>query len=303
MTKSSDSLPSSSLLKIPKPLDKSHPQYIPFDPLPSTIPLPTSHFLIVDKPLGVSSTDVVNCVKHDLSWYFQNSLQQRIDSFWQHNSQHMKQHRKHAKRLRELKLGHAGTLDPFATGVLVIGLEHATKKLTSILEGGKEYIAEGYFGKATDTQDLTGTIVEECEFEHLTKEIMENVMKECFTGEILQKPPMYSAVRVNGKRLYDIARAGEEVEEIKERTRTVYEFEIVQFNLPCVTFRVKCQGGLYVRTLIHDLAKKLNSAAHLTALRRTQCAQFGLENAVQPQDMMNRRADIFASKLIPLLEE
>ena len=178
--------------------------------------------------------------------------------------------------LKQKKIGHTGTLDPQATGVLPVCLGSATKLCDMLTDKKKEYIAEFILGKTTDTQDIWGTVTDEKEVTCCEADIYRCV--KAFTGELLQVPPMYSAVWVDGKRLYDLARMGIEVER-KARPVTVHELEVLSVDLPKVQIRLVCSKGTYVRTLIHDMGQTLCCGAVMTSLKRTQSGEFGIDRA------------------------
>jgi len=178
------------------------------------------------------------------------------------------------------KVGHAGTLDPMATGLLVLGLGRATRLLRFVQEAPKEYLATALLGVATDTLDAEGSV--------LTREPMPVTEADVrrtmglWTGDVMQRPPMVAARRVGGRRLYDLARQGVEVER-EARPVTIYELELVDFapsDYPEATFRVRCSRGTYVRALADDIAAGLGGRAHLTALRRTRNGSLSVEEAL-----------------------
>ena len=178
--------------------------------------------------------------------------------------------------LKQKKIGHTGTLDPEAEGVLPVCLGSGTKLCDMLTDKKKEYVAELLLGVTTDTQDMTGTVLEE-KVVNITSEQAKEVM-DSFVGEISQIPPMYSACKVNGKRLYELAREGKEVER-KARPVTIYELEILQMNLPVIKFRVLCSKGTYIRTLCHDIGNKLECGGAMQSLLRTRVERFTLEQA------------------------
>lgn len=182
------------------------------------------------------------------------------------------------RALRQKKAGHTGTLDPFATGVLPLCLGDATRIVPFILEGDKSYEAVARLGAATDTQDCTGKVIAQAPVPALAAEQVEAVLAR-FRGPIDQAPPMYSAVRVDGQRLYELARQGKEVERAARRV-TVHALELVGLAGDELRLKVRCSKGTYVRTLAHDLGEALGCHAHLTALRRTESAGFTLAQAV-----------------------
>ena len=198
---------------------------------------PAVGFLLVDKPQGWTSHDVVAKMRNLLG---------------------MK------------KVGHAGTLDPMATGLLVLGLGRATRLLRFVQEAEKEYVARAQFGVATDSLDADGSVLSRAPME-IGQDDLESVL-ERFRGSILQVPPMVSARKVEGRRLYELAREGQEVER-EARPVTIYSLELTDFapsDYPQVEFLVRCSKGTYVRTLADDMARALGGRAHLTELRRTR---------------------------------
>lgn len=201
--------------------------------------------LVVDKPQGPTSFDVVRGVR--------NALKVR-------------------------KAGHTGTLDPMATGVLAICLGDATRIAQYLTDGDKAYEATIRFGAETDTLDAQGQVTAEFALPALSREVLETALGR-FRGVILQTPPMYSAIKVGGKRLYELARAGEEVER-KAREITVYTLEMRDFSANEVRVFVKASKGFFVRTLAQELGRSLGSGAHLVALRRVASGPFGLAQAV-----------------------
>lgn len=211
-----------------------------------------SGWLVVDKPAGMGSTQVVGQTRY---------------------------------LLNAAKNGHCGTLDPFATGVLPIAFGEATKLIPYVTDGDKEYEFVLKFGAATDTLDCDGQIVQDGGRVPSKAEI-ESVLSQ-FMGEITQVPPAYSAIRINGQRAYDLARRGEEVK-IPERRITIYALELL--DMPAADMarcRVRCSKGTYVRTLGADIAARLGTIGHLTALRRTKCGNFDLENTILLEKLKN----------------
>ena len=179
------------------------------------------------------------------------------------------------------KIGHTGTLDPDAEGVLPVCLGNATKIVDLIADRDKEYEAVMRLGVTTDTQDMSGTVLEradEASLEMLTKERIREAAKR-FTGKIMQVPPMYSAVKVGGKRLYQLARQGRTVER-QPRPVTIHELEILGIELPLVTMRVRCSKGTYIRTLCHDIGQSLGTGAAMEGLLRTRVGSFLLRDAI-----------------------
>ncbi|RMF63208.1 MAG: tRNA pseudouridine(55) synthase TruB [Calditrichaeota bacterium] len=185
--------------------------------------------------------------------------------------------------LRVKKVGHAGTLDPFATGVLVVCTGRATKRVSALMGLDKEYVACLELGKETDTFDVTGKIVRRGDPGDVTAEKLQRVCAD-FRGEIEQIPPMFSAVKVGGKRLYKLARKGQVVER-RPRRVVVHELELLHFENPFATIRVVCSKGTYIRTLAHDIGRRLGCGAYLKSLTRTRVGSFRLENALTVEEL------------------
>lgn len=180
--------------------------------------------------------------------------------------------------IKKLKVGHAGTLDPLATGVMIICTGKKTKDIDILQAKVKEYIATIQLGATTPSFDLETEIDQTYPTEHLTKEFVEEKLKE-FTGEIWQVPPIYSAVKVDGKRAYEFARAGESVE-LKAKLLVIDEIELLSCNLPEIKIRVVCSKGTYIRSLARDIGEALGSGAHLTALERTRIGDVTLDDCI-----------------------
>jgi tRNA pseudouridine55 synthase len=182
---------------------------------------------------------------------------------------------------KKFKIGHAGTLDPLATGLLIVCTGKFTKKITEIQGQAKEYTGTFTVGATTPSYDLETEINETFPTEHITEALIRETTKQ-FVGEIDQKPPVFSAIKKDGIRLYEHARAGEEVE-ILSRKITIHEFEITRIALPEVNFRVKCSKGTYIRSLAYDFGMALNSGGYLSALRRTKIGDYSVENGISPE--------------------
>ncbi|XP_041671923.1 probable tRNA pseudouridine synthase 1 isoform X2 [Cheilinus undulatus] len=180
------------------------------------------------------------------------------------------------RKQQSLKMGHGGTLDSSASGVLVVGIGNGTKMLTSMLAGSKKYVAVGELGKATDTLDASGSVTQEKDFKHITRSDFEEKLKD-FTGEIMQVPPLYSALKKDGQRLSVMLMKGQKVEAKPARPVTVYNLTLQDFSPPHFTLDIECGGGFYVRSLVDDLGKALSSCAHVKELSRTKQGQFTLE--------------------------
>jgi tRNA pseudouridine55 synthase len=190
-------------------------------------------------------------------------------------------------RKLKYKIGHAGTLDPFATGLLIVMLGKATKLMDEIHKLEKRYEVKAEFGFATDTQDITGERIKEIDVSvNILKEKIEKCIKENFLGKISQLPPIYSAKKVNGQKAYDLARKGNEVV-LKPKEIEVKNFEIVEYDWPFVKFSITCSTGTYVRTLIDDIGKALDSLATAVELRRISIGSFDLGDAVRSEKISN----------------
>ena len=214
--------------------------------------------LLVDKPLTWSSFQAVNKLKYLLKREFDLP--------------------------KKFKIGHAGTLDPLATGLLIVCTGKFTKKITEIQSQTKEYTGTITVGGTTPSYDLETAIDKTFPVNHITPELIQETTLQ-FIGEIDQKPPVFSAIKKDGKRLYEHARAGEEVE-ISTRKTTIYEFEITKIDLPNIDFRVTCSKGTYIRSLAFDFGNALQSGAHLSALRRTKIGAYDVKNAHNPEHFL-----------------
>jgi tRNA pseudouridine55 synthase len=208
--------------------------------------------LIVDKPEGMISLDVVKGVK---------------------------------RRFHIRKAGHIGTLDPFATGVLPVAINEGTKLVPFLEEEPKEYEAVMKLGEETNTDDLTGEIGYKGSWEHVTSELIHHVFQG-FSGKIRQIPPMFSALKVNGKPLYRLARKGIEVER-EPREVNIFNIQVEEVGLPQVRFKVSCSKGTYIRTLGKDIGRKIGCGAHLLSLRRLRSGPFSLQRAISWKRLMD----------------
>ncbi|MBQ5926173.1 MAG: tRNA pseudouridine(55) synthase TruB [Paludibacteraceae bacterium] len=217
----------------------------------------TGEILYFNKPLHWTSFDVVNRVRRVLC---------------------------HTIGQKKLKVGHAGTLDPLATGVMVLCTGKATKRIEELQYGVKEYIATLQLGATTPSFDLEHPIDQTYPTEHITRELVEETIKR-FVGEIWQVPPVYSAVKIDGKRAFDYARKGQEVE-IKPKLLVIDEIEVLKFEDMQLTIRVVCSKGTYIRALARDIGEALNSGAHLTALQRTQVGDIRLNDCMEVEDFI-----------------
>ncbi|TSE10046.1 MULTISPECIES: tRNA pseudouridine(55) synthase TruB [Aquimarina] len=215
--------------------------------------------LLIDKPLQWTSFQVVN----KLRWLIRKQF-----------------------NIKKLKVGHAGTLDPLASGLLIICTGKFTKRIQEFQGQAKEYTGTIMLGATTPSYDLETEIDQTFSTDHISNESIQKVTTQ-FTGEIEQYPPIFSALKKDGKRLYEYAREGEAVE-VSSRKITIDTFEITRIELPEVDFRVVCSKGTYIRSLAHDFGKALDSGAHLTVLRRTKIGSFSVEDATTVQSFENQ---------------
>lgn len=183
--------------------------------------------------------------------------------------------------IKKLKVGHAGTLDPLATGVLIVCTGRATKRIEELQSGTKEYLATIRLGATTPSYDLEKPIDSTYPTEHITRDMVQEVL-ERFKGTIEQVPPTFSACKVDGKRAYKMARNGDEVE-LKPKTLTIDEIELTDCSLPDITVRVVCSKGTYIRALARDIGQALDSGGHLIALRRTRVGDYRVEDCLNPE--------------------
>jgi tRNA pseudouridine55 synthase len=194
----------------------------------------------------------------------------------------------HKFNYKKLKVGHAGTLDPLASGLMIICTGKATKKISLIQGQEKEYFAGILLGKTTPSFDLETQFNGEYPTAHITEDLINKILAT-FIGESDQIPPVYSAKYIDGKRAYEFARKGEEVE-MKPSKVIISEIELLEYNLPEIVIRVKCSKGTYIRSLVNDLGKKLDSGACLISLKRTAIGDFSLNNALTLEDFQNKLA-------------
>ena len=213
--------------------------------------------LLIDKPLEWTSFQAVNKIR----WHIKQRFQ-----------------------IKKIKVGHAGTLDPLASGLLIICTGKQTKEIHVYQGQEKEYTGTITIGATTPSYDLETEIDNTFPTAHITKELIHDTTKQ-FLGEIDQKPPIFSAIKKEGKRLYELARKGETAE-IKSRKVTIDEFEITNINVPNIDFRVVCSKGTYIRSLAYDFGKALHSGGHLSALRRTKIGTFSVEKAKSIEDFI-----------------
>ncbi|MAM29759.1 MAG: tRNA pseudouridine(55) synthase TruB [Flavobacteriaceae bacterium] len=213
------------------------------------------HVILIDKPLEWTSFQVVNKVR----WLIKKEF-----------------------NLKKIKVGHAGTLDPLATGLLILCTGKFTKKIETYQAQHKEYTGVITLGATTPSYDLETEIDETFDISAISEEKICTATQQ-FVGDIQQQPPVFSALKKEGKRLYEFARAGEKVD-IPTRSVHISTFEITNIDLPNVSFRVACSKGTYIRSLAHDFGKALNNGAHLSALRRTKIGDFTVDKAVSIEE-------------------
>lgn len=179
---------------------------------------------------------------------------------------------------KKFKIGHAGTLDPLASGLLLVCTGKFTKRITELQGQAKEYTGTFFIGATTPSYDLETEIDQNFDISHIDESLIHETVKQ-FLGEIDQKPPIFSAIKKDGVRLYEHARAGETIE-IASRKTTIHEFEITRIALPEIDFRVVCSKGTYIRSLAYDFGKAMHSGSHLTALRRTKIGDYNVINGI-----------------------
>lgn len=216
------------------------------------------HTLLINKPLRWTSFDVVKKIRNTL---------------------------RTALQLKKIKVGHAGTLDPLADGLLIVCTGKFTKRINEFQAQEKEYTAEFTLGATTPSFDLETEVNETFDYNHITEDMLKTTA-ESLTGNILQTPPIYSAIKQDGKRLYEHARKGEDVK-IKERMVHVSKFEILKVEMPKVYVRIVCSKGTYIRSLAQTFGKNLNSGAHLSQLTRTRIGKFELSQAIDIQEFID----------------
>ncbi|WP_019669103.1 tRNA pseudouridine(55) synthase TruB [Eudoraea adriatica] len=209
--------------------------------------------ILIDKPLKWSSFQAVNAIK----WAIRKRYQ-----------------------LKKIKVGHAGTLDPLASGLLLICVGKFTKRIHEFQGMPKVYEGTITLGSSTPSYDLETEIDTLYPTEHITEELIHKA-RTSFLGKIAQKPPVFSALKKDGKRLYEYAREGKELE-LKARSVEIFAFEILQINMPDIHFRIQCSKGTYIRSIAHDFGKALNSGGYLSSLRRTKIGEYNVDNAVTP---------------------
>lgn len=224
----------------------------------------------IDKPLGWTSFDAVKRLR--------GAIQRRMD-------------------VKKFKVGHAGTLDPLATGVLIVCTGRATKRIAELQEGLKEYVADITLGATTPSFDLETEIDATYPFAHITRDLVDTTLPR-FVGRVMQVPPVFSAVKVDGKRAYSLARKGRDVE-LKAKPLEIRELEVLDFEPPLLRVRVLCSKGTYIRALARDIGQALQSGAHLTALRRTRVGDIAIDDCLP----LDRALEIIASAPLEMPEQ
>jgi len=213
--------------------------------------LQSGYIFLLDKPLDWTSFQAVNKMKYKLKREFNLP--------------------------KKFKIGHAGTLDPRATGLLIVCCGKFTKKISEIQDAPKEYWTEIKIGVQTESYDTEKPEILQQDISEITEEHVNEALEK-FVGEIEQKPPVFSAIKIDGQRAYNLARAGEDVE-MKSRKTTIFYIKDININFPLVSFTVGCSKGTYIRSLAHDIGQELGVGAYLTQLRRTKIGDYTIENA------------------------
>lgn len=222
------------------------------------VEFPEGYVAVIDKPYEWTSADVVRKIKFQL----------RKCGY------------------PKIKIGHAGTLDPLATGILLVCIGRATKQVEALQSEEKEYVAELMLGATTPSGDMEHEVDQTYPTEHITREMVEKALKS-LTGEREQLPPLYSAKKVQGVRAYEFARAGEEVE-LKKALINIYEMELVEWDMPRIKIRVRCSKGTYIRSLAFEIGEAVQSGAYLTSLRRTRSGGYTVEKSHTLDDFMEK---------------
>ncbi len=220
------------------------------------------YIAVLDKPLEWTSADVVRKVKFALR----------------------------KAGYKKIKVGHAGTLDPLATGILIVCIGRATKMADQLQAEEKEYVTDVMLGATTPSFDLEHPVDQTYPYEHITREAVEEAL-QALTGERLQTPPLFSAKKVEGVRAYELARAGEEVE-LRQALINIYEMELLEYDLPRIKIRVRCSKGTYIRSLAREIGEQLHSGAHLTSLRRTRSGGFTTSQAWNLDEFLEKLKEI-----------
>ena len=224
-----------------------------------SINIKEGELILIDKELNWTSFDVVNKIRY--------AIKKKFD-------------------IKKIKVGHAGTLDPLATGLLIICCGKMTKSIDNFSAMNKTYSGKVTIGSTTPSYDLETKPNVHYPIDHINEKLILKTAKK-FVGKIFQTPPMFSAIKKDGVRLYNLARQGKEIK-IDKRVVSIYSFEITSFNLPEISFNVTCSKGTYIRSLAHDFGKELNSGAHLSELRRIKIGDYSVEDSVKVMDFIRR---------------
>lgn len=214
--------------------------------------------LLIDKPLEWTSFQAVNKIRHSIRYNF---------------------------GIKKIKVGHAGTLDPLATGLLIICTGRKTKEIETFMGKEKEYEGRFHIGATTPSYDLETEIDQQFPTDHIDEQLLREKAAS-LTGEIEQVPPIFSAIKIKGEKAYDLAREGQKPE-LKSRKIHVHSFELLSTELPEIAFRIRCSKGTYIRSLANDFGKALGSGAYLSALRRTKIGDFDVSNGIGPLEFAN----------------
>lgn len=233
-------------------------------------------FIGIRKPMQFTSNDVIQKVKWNI-----------IDQIVTEQSEKK-------KILSNFKVGHGGTLDPNATGVLVLGFGDACKKFPEYLRGKKEYVSVGRLGANHDTDDIWGKVIKEKSFDHVTLKDLERALEK-YKGTTMQIPPNYSAISINGQRMYRLAMKGKPMPDIPARSITISELELRSVNFPDFEIKALCSGGTYIRALIRDIGEDLGTCASMASLVRTIQCNFSLKDCIEIEDTKN--IDFILNKL------
>ena len=225
------------------------------------INFPEGYVAVIDKPLEWTSTDVVRKIKFRLN----------------------------RMGYRKIKVGHAGTLDPLATGILLVCIGRATKRVDELQAERKEFVGELMLGATTPSYDMEHPVDRTYPTDHITREKVEAALQS-LTGERLQAPPIYSAKKVEGVRAYEFARAGEDIE-LRKALINIYSITLEEYSMPRIRIRVECSKGTYIRSLAQEIGEALDSGAYLTSLRRTRSGDFTVENATSLDDFLTNLAE------------
>lgn len=232
--------------------------------IPADTNLAEGYVINIDKPLGWTSTDVVRKIKYGLQ----------------------------KSGYRKIKVGHAGTLDPLASGVLLVCVGKATKRVDELQAQEKEYVTEITLGASTPSHDMEHAVDQTFPYEHITREAVQQALRE-LSGERLQTPPLYSAKKIEGQRAYDYAREGTDVV-MRQALINIYEMELMEFDLPRVKLRIRCSKGTYIRSIARELGEALGSGGYLSSLRRTRSGDHTADDGMSMDEVAESLAELRA---------